>query len=64
MINWKTFIGASLFIISGVEFLTIKDHYHLAKTNPSLIGIGGLFLLTIITAILLIVQGLRRNAHS
>lgn len=62
MVNWKTFIGLSLFIISGIEFLTIKDHYHINKMDATLLVIEVLFSLTIVMATLLTVQGLRRNS--
>ena len=59
MINAKTVMGFTLLLISAVEFLTIKDLYHLGKMNSLLITIGVAFLLTILSAAYLIVKGIR-----
>jgi hypothetical protein len=64
MINAKTVLGLSLLIISGIEFLVIKDHYHLGKITSLLLLIEGLFFVTVSIAVFLMVKGLRKNGNS
>jgi heme A synthase len=61
MINWKTIIGLSLFEVSGVEFLMLKDHYHPGKMTAYLLKMEGLFILTILLGIWLVIKGLRKT---
>lgn len=61
MINWKTIIGLSLFEVSGVEFLILKDHYHPGKMTAYLLKMEGLFALTVTLGVWLLVKGLRRT---
>lgn len=61
MLNWKIAIGLSLFMISGIEFLKIKDNYHPDRITPSLVLLIGGFILSIAIATGLVAKGLRRN---
>lgn len=61
MINAKTVLGLTLLIISGVEFLTIKDHYHVNKINTFLLMVEGMFCITIAMAVFLMIKGLRKT---
>lgn len=63
MINAKTVMALSLLIISGVEFLTIKDHYRLGKMSTFLITIEVTFCITILMAVFLMVKGLREKEN-
>ncbi len=61
MINWKTSIGLTLFMIASVEFLTIKDHYLPARIpSGQLLSMTG-FMLTVVIATVLIVVGMKRS---
>jgi hypothetical protein len=63
MINAKTILGLVLLIISGVEFLSIKDLYHLGEFNRALLLIEVIFLITVSMAVFLMVKGLRRHGN-
>ena len=58
MINWKTCIGLSLFLISIVLVLTIKDRHYLPRMNSDLLWMEGLFLVNTFTATVLLLMGL------
>jgi hypothetical protein len=61
MINWKTFLGLTLLPLAGIMILEIKDFYPHEQMKYALQRFEVAFLLTIITAIVLLVQGIRNR---
>jgi len=61
MINWKTSIGFSLFMIAGIEFLKIKDYYNPDRITPSLVLLMSGFVLSVAIATILVLKGLKAN---
>jgi hypothetical protein len=61
MINWKTCIGLSLFMIAAIELLNIRDIYHPDRITSSLIFLMIGFVLSVIIAAFLVLLGMRGN---
>ncbi len=61
MINWKTSIGISLFMIAGIEFLKIKDHFNPERVTQLVVLLIGGFIITTTIAAFLLIQGLKKN---
>ncbi len=64
MLNWKTTIGLTLLLLSSVEFLIIRDHYHPHRSLriDQLFSITG-FIITIFIAAVLVITGMRRSSR-
>ncbi|HTF18512.1 MAG TPA: hypothetical protein VK658_10590 [Chryseolinea sp.] len=54
-------MGISLFLVSGIELLKIKDNYHPERMTTPLILLMICFAVSVIVSTFLILQGLRGN---
>jgi len=59
--NWKTIVGAVLILLGITQFLKIFSDYMYKNSLIVSIGLGFVFLATIITGIYLVKQGMMKK---
>lgn len=59
MINWKTCVGISLFMMAGIQFLKIKDYFNPDRVTQLVIFLISGFIITTAIATVLLVKGLK-----